>query len=697
MHLRWISGYVVIAVIGLALIYLVQHKSAADYEIAVHNYRQDSHGEAVVAAAKVQNGLTEIYQNLRTISMLPSVRSITRHGENLDQNANLSIRMIYNNLKSNIAVSEVYIVPADLNPDVVDPVTGQNEVPILMFDQLILDPQAEQKQAAAADQTTIASQTTASAPATVAAPVDDPNALPQVEIYEYHLLQAQMSWLQDHFPDRTKVDGLNVPMISGPQVITCDNSQFQATRDDKDRTGVVLSVPFYGPNDKLKGTISAIILNNAISDMLPGADYALINPGYHYQVTSKDRSQLQLSQTSIDQGVADPNLLYSEKIDLKIQDPRSAWAVWVGFPDQRFLDSPDMISWRDFQRTGYLGIGLLMLLLLSVWSMVWRSYARMRRGSGELERRVAERAREIEALAAEQVTANRKAQEAREHHFDELESEIKRFEAGIRKVTTGVGDAAKMLSTDSDQLGQMAITTGGKIASVAATAAQLSDEVNHVASSTDALAGSINEITQRIADTSKRAQTAVNRAEQTSTTIQALSAAAQKIGSVVQLVQDIASQTNLLALNATIEAARAGDAGKGFAVVAQEVKNLANQTSQATEDISSQIGAIQSVTAEASQAITLIAGDILDVNNVMSGIAAAAEQQRGATASITQSVSQVARGSQRVTEDITAISGDSQRAQSMADETRHAAADMSQQAQMLSVEVNGFIDRIRVI
>ncbi len=135
--------------------------------------------------------------------------------------------------------------------------------------------------------------------------------------------------------------------------------------------------------------------------------------------------------------------------------------------------------------------------------------------------------------------------------------------------------------------------TSRQATAVSAASEQASANVQTVATATEELTASISEIGRQVEQSSHTTRKAVDQAKDTSTTVDGLARAAQRIGDVVKLIQDIASQTNLLALNATIEAARAGEAGKGFAVVASEVKALANQTSKATEEISSQISEMQ--------------------------------------------------------------------------------------------------------
>ena len=135
--IKWLLAYLLILATGVIFAFLVYQKASNDYDIALEHYRHVSHNDAKEVAENIANVSNQIYQNIRTISFLPSVRKIDRRASNLDEDAHKTIQEIYNNLASSVSVSEVYIVPVDLNPDKIDLATGKPEEPILMFDQLI--------------------------------------------------------------------------------------------------------------------------------------------------------------------------------------------------------------------------------------------------------------------------------------------------------------------------------------------------------------------------------------------------------------------------------------------------------------------------------------------------------------------------------------------------------------------------------
>ena len=269
------------------------------------------------------------------------------------------------------------------------------------------------------------------------------------------------------------------------------------------------------------------------------------------------------------------------------------------------------------------------------------------------------------------------------------------FEASVRRLVTGVLTTIDCLKVNGSTLSQSAEHTQRQSDQMAGAAEQASHSVESVASATEQLTASINEISQRVTESARIAQTAVEEATRTNVTVASLSAAAQKIGEVVGLINNIASQTNLLALNATIEAARAGEAGKGFAVVASEVKNLANQTGKATEDIQAQVAQMQSVTGTAVDAIKSITGTIGHMSEIATTIASAVEQQGSATREITRNVHDASGCTREVTRTISVVAQAAIDTRHAADETIKNTQELSKLSSDLRREVDGFVVRIR--
>ena len=294
-------------------------------------------------------------------------------------------------------------------------------------------------------------------------------------------------------------------------------------------------------------------------------------------------------------------------------------------------------------------------------------------------------------LAEEQ----RKEQEVRGKRAKALEDLSKTFETSVSGVLAEVTTASESMKVTAEGMSATAEETTVQATTVAAAAEQASTNVQTVASAAEELSSSISEISRQVEQSSEIAKKAVSDAQKTDEQIQGLATAAQKIGEVVALITDIADQTNLLALNATIEAARAGDAGKGFAVVASEVKNLANQTAKATEEISAQIGGIQSATRDAVTAIQGIGKTIGEIDEIASAIAAAVEEQGAATQEIARNVEQAAAGTTEVTSNITGVNTAADETGQAANQVLEAVGVLSMQSGNLTDQVEGFLKDIK--
>ncbi|HVI87906.1 MAG TPA: methyl-accepting chemotaxis protein [Dongiaceae bacterium] len=296
-----------------------------------------------------------------------------------------------------------------------------------------------------------------------------------------------------------------------------------------------------------------------------------------------------------------------------------------------------------------------------------------------------------EALAAQEMEAQRQRAE-RARLIEKLTGE---FDHDVSDVLETVASATTEMQATASSMTSTAEETSRQSSVVASASEEASMNVQTVATATEELSASVAEISRQVTQSAQIAGRAVEDANRTNVQVRGLAEAAQKIGEVVSLINDIASQTNLLALNATIEAARAGEMGKGFAVVASEVKNLANQTAKATEEIASQIGGIQQATGEAVKAIQSIGTTISEINEIATTIASAVEEQGAATQEIARNVQQAAAGTQEVTTNIAGVSQAASMTGAAAEQVLGAASELSKQSDTLRRKVETFLSAIK--
>jgi methyl-accepting chemotaxis protein len=301
-----------------------------------------------------------------------------------------------------------------------------------------------------------------------------------------------------------------------------------------------------------------------------------------------------------------------------------------------------------------------------------------------------------EALAAGDLTATLEVTSRDE--VGKMSEALNTASRNIRDVVASIDTSAETLSgaaagmaSISSQIARSAEDVTRRTVNVATVAAQVSQSVDIARTGGEEMTSSIQEIATSASAAAAVAGQAVDAADRTNETVAKLGESSRQIGDVVKVITSIAEQTNLLALNATIEAARAGEAGKGFAVVASEVKDLAQETARATDDISQRVDTIQRDAAAAVAAISEISSVIGRISEHQQIIAGTVEEQHATTGAISRSVAEAATGTADIASSMTSVADAAGLTSDGVLEAERAAVHLSQ----LSVELNELVDRFR--
>ncbi len=344
-------------------------------------------------------------------------------------------------------------------------------------------------------------------------------------------------------------------------------------------------------------------------------------------------------------------------------------------------------------RTRHLAFVVYVLVAASVLLMCFGSLTLVRMVSKSL-RRLADM---IQDIAQGESDVTRRLEVVSNDELGEISRFFNLFMDKLQDVMQQVASNTRQVTTASEQLLEASrqITSNSEETSVQANAVsqatrQVDQHLQSVSQGAEEMTSTIQDIADNAQQAAKMASKAVLTAQAANTTVSKLGRSSSEIGAVVNVITSIAQQTNLLALNATIEAARAGEAGKGFAVVANEVKELARQTSKATEDIGQKINAIQTDTKGAVEAIGGISNVINQINNISGTIATAVEEQSATTNEMTRNVSEAAKGAGGISANIGGAARAAEGTSARAQESYKAAQNLAEVAAQLSNLVGRF-------
>ncbi len=293
-------------------------------------------------------------------------------------------------------------------------------------------------------------------------------------------------------------------------------------------------------------------------------------------------------------------------------------------------------------------------------------------------------------LTAEQIAARDRVR----HRQDEIDQMVSMFSRSMDAVLRQVETSARSMADTSENMAQISQKNAANANSVSDAAGRMHGNVSTVASATQQLSASISEIGQQVGSASDKSRLATEAVASTSSDVAALQTTVERVSQVIDLIRDISEKTNLLALNATIEAARAGDAGRGFAVVAGEVKELANQTTRATEDISAAIADIEGSSSKAVGAMERIDGIIRELEEISQAVASATTEQEAATAEIARSVEQVNADADHVLSEIRQVQEGGSISLDAAGNVQSSASELSHEAKVLAEEIRNFLDGV---
>lgn len=526
-------------------------------------YIEDKKHENEELAKNLSTQFNFIHQLIKSIASYPSIKNIDRHATNFTEENRNSLRQLYRYAYLNIQLSELYIVPKDLDADKIDPVTKKNEEPILMFDDFIAG--AEEAHHEGEQE-------------------KEGMKLEEVETEEYALLKNQMNYFSQHFSTRQANSNDPLPIMSGKEVITCDNSEFTPDDfkkgNDAPRKGIVISTPVYDQNGQFHAAVSAIIRTSVLAKLLPKGQFILSLEGG--ATISNHPTQLTLDY--FNGKLKSSNLpLYAESIQVPIADSAGKWKLYSTSPDSEFYDSPRVKNYRNMAIFIYIAIiaaGLILLLIMT--------------NSDKRKKKINELVERINTLTNELKNSSTSLAQI----SNSLSTEATEQSSAIQQTAASLHEITSMANVNFDKSKNIVESTEEGLSK----AQKAENTIEQLQKTMDDIAKGVNDLIAKI-DQSNNDTTKI---------LDIINSIEQK----TKIINEIVFQTKLLSFNASVEAARAGESGKGFAVVAEEIGNLATMSGQAALEISdlikTSVESVSNIVSTSKQMLDQISNENLE-------------------------------------------------------------------------------------
>ena len=664
---------------------------------------------------QLQDMFDTMYENTRTISLMPSVRQI-RGGNRVDDkedvvanhrftaDAFLTVQQVFNNLVSRTRVSEVYAVMDGLD-------FKKGQVPFFMFDTVRLEPEGGKK-----DEDEAKSK--------------DPDVPEQLEDEEYSYFPTQLAELKAAHPrfDFKVLD--DIPAVTSPLMRTCDNTQYYSKSQCNvyDASGFLYSVPVYDLQHQFIGVVSSIVRANVFEAALLNMPFLVLTP--------KDKEEAGKTGLKMPEEAGNFALVNAER-GIRIFDRRNTvlpdllsgkqqaaalGGAWLSLPLKIHSDKPWTLyyyltpaqlerqlaplyaSQRNTMLVVRLVLGLLFLFGLFV---VYRQYQTFKQ-IYDLRRiestmiAVAENfdlTRRVEGLCSKQAA---RAGEALNRLLQALQDGMQQVETCLQAVV----DANRNMGVTSEHLSAVAETGERASQHIDQSLQQLNGGMLDILRKVDKAATLCTDSAERAHQNKSIIHTALDDIRsvsaavgQTASCLHQLQDSSAAITKIVGVIESLAEQTNLLALNAAIEAARAGEAGRGFAVVADEVRKLADSTSRSTgeiETIVKSIGSqVQVAVADMQQVEDSVATSVHNINRAGESVQTISQQASEVVqlvGGVSQNVAEQQQSCAELADDVSGIAGGASETRSEADATRQALAELDRQV----AQIHDIVSRFRL-